>query len=208
MRVPYASRVGQVFGRLTVTGLRRIRPGHILFVCECSCGRLCEVTASDVLSGHTSSCGCLRQEAREYSETYYSELVTWRSMRNRCLNPGCGKYPSYGGRGICICPSWASFRVFVGDMGPKPSKSHTLDRIDNDGPYCKENCRWATRKEQQNNTRGNHLLTLDGVTRTTAEWADFLGVNVGTLRARICRGWSDAAVLTTPVTSRSRRLTC
>jgi len=126
-------------------------------------------------------------------------------MLYRCFNPKHGSYSRYGGAGITVCEDWLKFENFYRDMGDRPSKDHSIGRRDGTSGYCKENCRWETRKEQSNNISSNRLLTLNGVTRTTAEWADELGVKVGTLRARLCRGWSDYRTLTEPVVERVRR---
>jgi len=101
--------------------------------------------------------------------------TVWRSMRNRCLNPKSRGYENYGGRGIKVCDRWlGSFDNFKNDMGERLS-GMTLERINNDGDYEPSNCRWATRKEQQNNKRNNILMTLNGVTKNVMEWSEELG---------------------------------
>ena len=123
---------------------------------------------------------------------------TWKQMRARCQSPGNAKYPAYGARGIRVCDRWQDFETFAADMGVRPSPAHTLDRIDNDGNYGPENCRWATVKEQQRNRRDNHVLTALGHSRTISEWSELTGINQGTLWNRIHGGWDHARAVTTP----------
>lgn len=107
-------------------------------------------------------------------------------MKQRCLNPANVRdFPNYGGRGIVICDEWMSFDNFKKDMYDSWQSGLTLDRSDVNGNYCKENCRWATRKRQNNNTRANKYLTYEGVTRTLSEWASFLGIKRSTLSMRL-----------------------
>ena len=134
------------------------------------------------------------------------EWKAWRNMKTRCSNPNIEEYHRYGGRGIAVCDAWwGSFLAFYADMGTRPTSGHTLDRIDNDGDYEPENCRWITRKEQAQNRESNHRLTLDGVTRTLAEWANACGVKADTIGRRLRLGWSAEKALTTPVAGRRRR---
>ena len=130
-----------------------------------------------------------------------SEYATWLAARNRCRNPNAEWYPDYGGRGIDMVPEWDDFTIFIRDMGRRP-KGGELERIDNNGPYSPDNCRWATRKEQANNTTRSHHLTYNGITQTIAQWADELGISYTSLNNRIHRGWSIERALTTPVVPR------
>jgi hypothetical protein len=120
----------------------------------------------------------------------------WHGMRQRTSNPRHRYYSNYGGRGITVCDRWNSFENFAADMGPTFSPELELDRIDNDGPYSPENCRWATRRQQQRNRRGNRILTLAGRSQSVADWADELGVKANTLHARLYKGWPVERVLT------------
>lgn len=118
------------------------------------------------------------------SKTY----ISWDGMKQRCYNVNHKAYFRYGGKGILVCSRWKnSFVNFLKDMGEKP-EGLSLDRIDNEGNYCKENCRWATRKQQQNNTRKNRLISIDGTTKTAQEWCDFYNVDWNMVRGRIKRG--------------------
>jgi hypothetical protein len=120
-------------------------------------------------------------------------------MRARCSNPNTIGWHRYGGRGISVDPRWDDFTVFFTDMGPRPGPKYTVDRIDGNGNYGPENCRWATRLEQAQNTSRVHLVTWDGQTRTIAEWARIAGINKDTIRGRLRRGLSPAEALTRPV---------
>lgn len=129
-----------------------------------------------------------------------TEFNIWLAMRERCLRPSCRAYPRYGGRGIGICEAWVeSFPRFLADMGRRPTASHSIDRIDNDGPYSKENCRWATKTEQTRNRRMSRCAEYNGERRTIAEWADIHGLSYVTLRNRLGNGWRIARALESSV---------
>lgn len=114
--------------------------------------------------------------------TFYT---AWANMKQRCLNSNNIDFINYGGRGIVFCDEWAKFENFKEDMYDSWQSGLTLDRIDVNGNYCKENCRWVTRKRQNNNTRANRYLTYEGVTRTLSEWASFVGIKRSTLSMRL-----------------------
>lgn len=130
------------------------------------------------------------------------EYAAWAAMRHRCEVPTSQAYRNYGGRGIVVCQEWSDVRRFVADMGPRPSRSHTLDREDNDGPYCKSNCRWATVKDQNANRSISRRLEAFGETKSVADWCSQFGIKYTTLLARIERwGWSVEKSLQTPTGS-------
>ncbi len=204
-RIPASERVGQQYGRLTVKCISgKDEAKHAIFECECSCGRIVHVRCYDLSTGKTKSCGCYRkQRASEVHTTHggssLSLFAVWRSMIQRCTNPNCKQYDAYGGRGIIVCEDWLKFENFYRDMGDRPSDLHSIDRIDNNGNYCKENCRWATQKEQCNNKRSNRVFTYNGKAQSLQMWADDLGISVNTLRSRLSSGWDIPRVLTEPV---------
>lgn len=113
------------------------------------------------------------------------EYNVWAMMRQRCLNPNAANYVNYGGRGITVDPRWDRFKNFWEDMGPAPSKRHTLDRLDNDGPYSPENCVWSDREKQQNNRRNNVFIEAFGERKTLAQWARSTGLTRDMIRHRV-----------------------
>jgi hypothetical protein len=122
--------------------------------------------------------------------------AVWRGMRSRCFCRSNISFPYYGGMGINICEEWNDFWSFVDDMGPRPSKRHQIERIDNSKGYDRNNCRWATRLEQQSNTKRNRWLTINGTSKTLSEWGRTLGLPKSTIRFRLRKGWSIANALT------------
>ena len=122
------------------------------------------------------------------------EYFVWEAMLRRCANKNTWNYKRYGGRGICVCSQWkgrGGFARFITDVGKRPSPTHVLDRIDNNGNYEPGNCRWVTKKQSARNRRSNLLIRFQNVTRTLAEWAELIGIKLQTLWARIrLYGWS------------------
>jgi hypothetical protein len=200
---------GQTFNRLTAIEPAQ-RPKH--WLCRCRCGTLAIVSGKQLRNGMSRSCGCLSREASAATAIARSthghsrggkvstEYKIWDGMITRCHSPAGLANPNYGGRGIKVCHRWRySFKAFFSDMGPRPSKLHTIDRINNNGDYEPDNCRWATRSEQASNRRSSQLLSFMGKTMTTKQWAIETNLPAGTIYQRIGRGWTAEMALTRPL---------
>lgn len=179
--------------------------------CECVCGAIKKVCGCNLVSGHSTSCGCARKRIlsalrtvhghtkRQHGQrTSSKEYRAWAALRKRCSNKKVRNYKDYGGRGIYVCERWDKFENFLKDMGNCPC-NHSIDRKDNDGPYSPENCRWADIKTQARNKRVVKKITFQNKTLPIPEWADLLGMNSETLHCRLRNGWSIERALTTPV---------
>lgn len=164
------------YGRLFVLNREKNKGKHTRWLCRCFCGNKIIVNGDDLNSGHTKSCGCLKKEIvisrfTTHGMTKTRQFFIWLNLKRRCLEKTNNRYKLYGGRGITYDPKWETFEGFWEDMKEGYKDDLTLDRIDNNGNYCKENCKWATRKEQANNTSRNHHLTYKGEKKTIAQWA-------------------------------------
>lgn len=195
---------GRRFGRLTVISLIGVKNNHTLWNCLCDCGNK-KVSHSAVLSGgKTRSCGCLHNEFVSRINLTHGlankmpEYRIWKHLRGRCNNPKDSGYHHYGGRGIFVSDAWNDFRVFLKDMGSRPSPNHSIERKDNDGPYSGENCFWATRKQQSVNKRSTRRITIGKETLSLMEWCERFGINYGTAFNRLKNGWSAEIAVTTP----------
>ncbi|RLD00172.1 MAG: hypothetical protein DRI65_16635 [Chloroflexota bacterium] len=191
-----------VFGRLTV--IERVpneSNRQARWLCECACGNTTVVQGGNLRGEHTTSCGCYNAEQVVSRFTKHDmagtpEYQAWTKMKLRCYSKQNPKYPTYGARGIAVCDRWLeSFDNFFADMGIRPDNT-SIDRINNEGDYTPENCRWATPTEQARNTRRNVNLSFNGKTQCISAWAEELGIKKGTIQARLYRGWSTERALT------------
>lgn len=190
----------QRFGRWTALKYLGRIEGKSMWLCCCDCGTSKSVLQTSLRSGKSQSCGCLNRELHRTTHGLSGSKLqkAWHNMMYRCYNAARRDYKNYGGRGITVCDRWrASLSDFAADMGEPPTKRHSLDRIDNDGPYCPSNCRWATMREQRRNQRTSHLLTVGGKTQCVTDWARELGVRPETLFGRLRLGWTAERVVTT-----------
>jgi hypothetical protein len=198
---------GQVFGRLTA----RRYLGNRKWECVCNCGTVKSVETSNLTLGVIKSCGCLFKELLVARNTSHGlsrspTYKSWASAKDRCTNSNRPDYLRYGGRGVRMCERWAgSFENFLADMGERPSRQHSLDRIDNDGHYEPGNVRWATKKEQGNNRSTCQPVMAFGESKTIPEWLQDPRCAVPlltTLRSRIVHlGWDTEMAITTPPSS-------
>ena len=201
---------GQRFGRLRVLEFVKTQNGKSYWHCTCECGSQGIFKAEALQIGHTKSCGCLHRETMRkklfvHGMSRTRIYVIWTNIVKRCTKKDCWNYLRYGGRGIKVCSRWRkSFVNFYHDMGEPPSSKHEIDRIDNDGNYSPENCRWVTKTEQARNRRNNTRIEYAGLTLCIVEWEDRLNVRRGTIRSRLHRGWSVERALTQPVGKKRR----
>lgn len=211
--------LGQRFGRWIIIGEPqfRLRSGkrRAFYPCRCDCGTERVACGDDLRRGQTQSCGCLSREntrnraahgaARDSGRT--REYRAWVSMRQRCQNPDNAAFPDYGGRGITVCNRWTDFANFLADMGHRPSPRHSIDRIDNDGNYEPENCRWATQIEQANNKRDTRKYLYEGQMLPITEIAQHAGIDAKILRDRLSNGWSMERAIYQPPQKQNHRST-
>ena len=135
--------------------------------------------------------GKLVGNASKHNHTGTYVYRIWKGMKERCYNTKRDNYTYYGGRGIKVCDKWLnSFENFLSDMGFPPSNNHSIDRIDVNGNYCPENCRWATNKVQFRNRRNCRQIYHNGSVKCLSDWSEIYGIKVHTLMARLNRGWS------------------
>ncbi len=195
----------QKFGRLTAISLVD-GTGKRKWLCQCECGKSVIVLQGNLTRSHTLSCGCLKQEiVRSGAHTVHGQSHTrlysiWKGMRKRCYNQNASNYPRYGGRGITICSEWLeSFEHFhAWAMQNGYADDLSIDRMDVNGNYSPENCRFATAKRQSNNRRSNRVIVCNGISKTVAEWSVTTGVSAMSITARIDRlGWDTEKALYT-----------
>jgi hypothetical protein len=198
---------GQQYGLLTVFEYKGktsgSRPEHI-WLCICKCGKQKTIRQNNLRSGHTKSCGCQIHEVNKKLKTthgmkYTSTYSSWCQMKARCCVKNNPSYQNYGARGINVCDRWLkSFEDFLKDMGEKPIGNYSIERINVNGNYELQNCKWATSYEQTRNYRRNIFIEHDGHKLCLSDWADKVGLLKNTLRARLKAGWPVSKALYTP----------
>lgn len=196
---------GKTFGRLKVLDrAENTKRGSARWLCKCECGKELVVIGRCLRNGHTKSCGCYHDDcARKLGNSKKTHGMEprrlyniWRGMLQRCEYPKHEAYANYGGRGISICKEWHDFEVFRDwAIGNGYSNSVTIDRINVDGDYSPDNCKWSTRKEQAKNKRNSILITIGGETHSVSEWAHIKNINVRTIYSRLRRGWDAEKIL-------------
>lgn len=205
--------IGNKHGRYTVNKLIIVKNKGIHYECICECGNIRIVAKSNLLSGNSNSCGCLRKEMMKNSFTTHGDSKSllynvWSAMKKRCDNKKDEAYHNYGGRGIKVCDEWsysyASFQVWSIQNGYK--KGLTIERKNNDGNYSPENCMWVTRKVQNANKRDNHYITYKGETLALYIMAEKYNINGRTLWKRIDMGWDVEKALITPIRKMNGRI--
>ena len=202
---------GQRFGRLTVIEYYgKAKDGHSIWVCKCDCGNTKNINARSLKTKNTISCGCFHTEIRKnkkgYKCNFYKHGKTntrlyniWHSMKSRCCNIKDKNYKYYGGRDIKICNEWLkdfmNFYNWAMENGYKDNL--TIDRINNNGNYEPNNCRWVNIKIQSNNRRNNHYITYNGQTHTISEWSNITNIKADTIAKRLnTYNWTIEKTLT------------
>lgn len=207
MAKPIINITGQKFGRLIVIEFSHIhitKSGqHVTYwKCECECGNMKELSKSNLISGNSKSCGCLYEETKDRHGYANHDLYrVWISMIDRCFNPKCHSWDNYGGRGISVCERWKNIENFIIDMGVRP-EGYSIDRINNDGNYSPDNCKWSSASEQANNRRVN-VIEHNGKSQTMRQWASELKINYTTLLYRL-HNWTIDKALSTPLRKRKK----
>ncbi len=210
---------GKVFGRWTVIeeveSTRKPSGDPVRrFKCQCKCGTIGTPMLESLRSGHSRSCGCLQKEvvsarAQTHGGSGTPEYKVWAGGVSRCTLPSATGYHRYGGRGIKVCEQWqgeGGFEAFLADMGLRPTPKHSIERIDNNGDYCPENCCWATKRQQGANRRNNRIIEYDGMSLSLTEWADLYGLPAGAFRQRLVKlGWSMEDALHTPLQKQKKK---
>ena len=196
---------GMQFGRITVLNVAYIKKGHKYYNCVCECGNAKVISGSHLASGASKSCGCMVgirniERFTTHGQSKSRLYRIWRGIKNRCLNPNDTNYPYYGGRGITISDEWLNnFEAFQAwSQNNGYDESLTIDRIDVNGNYEPNNCRWVNRKVQARNKRDNHLVTINGITKYITDWVEESPVSLTTIYQRIRDGWTveDAILIT------------
>jgi len=204
MGTVYQDITGKKFNLLTVLREAGIKKGSYQWECLCDCGNIYVTDGCRLRTNRVKSCGCTRRNnliktVTKHGLCYTNEYKIWTGIKYRILNKKRTGYHRYGGRGIKLCERWTVFENFLNDMGPRPSKDHSVDRINNNGDYEPENCRWATRRQQNNNTRKTINFTINGRTLSKADWAREAGIKYMTLDHRLRLGWSIEEALRIPI---------
>jgi hypothetical protein len=205
---------GHHYGRLTVVEFDSIKAHHRAYwICRCECGQIKSICGHDLTTGYTKSCGCLRvdngyhqliKHGKSRTKLYY----VYQSMKQRCTDKNHHAYRDYGGRGITVCNEWLRFAVFYDwaiKNGYKENSTLSIDRIDVNGNYCPENCRWTNIDTQANNKRSNKYLELNGERHSIAEWAKILGGSTSLIHSRLRNGWNIEKALSTPVLKKGNK---
>lgn len=186
---------GKRFGKLLAQSTtEKDKYGAYIWTCVCDCGNYTKVRGGQLVSGVSRSCGCGVVDAARRPKTHGQAgtplYQRWRAMLARTTNPNFEDFHNYGGRGIKVCERWREFEQFYADMGDSFRPELELDRKDANGNYGPDNCRWATRQDQQRNRRNNHRVTWSGETQTVQDWAERFGIKPNTIITRLRRGWS------------------
>jgi len=210
--------IGETFGELVVVRLYKDvrfngRPRYMA-ECKCSCGGRWRGERGALTSGSSKRCPACSSYSNGGNPVHGRSngngsveggYYIWRGIKQRMFNPNHHAFQDYGGRGLTIDPRWEEFETFLADMGERPSPDATIERVDNSRGYWPDNCVWASQTEQANNKRNNHCLTVNGQTKTLAEWSKETGMAAITISKRLDYGWSEDRAVSVPVAKAKRK---
>lgn len=207
----YKSLIGTKFNSLTIIDIHPdVKGGQYKLICKCDCGNTTITRASRVINGYTKTCGCRNEGVNKYNSNRisrkYSNLYScWNTMRHRCYNPQNERYKYYGARGITVCDEWKkSFEPFLNwALSNGYEKGLTIDRVDVNGNYEPNNCRWVSNLCQARNKRNNRMVEFQGETKCVSQWCEDLNLPYHTIRARLRLGWDAEKAFNTPVRNKS-----
>jgi hypothetical protein len=201
------------FGKLTPlrSEVFRSKDGKTKYTawwCKCDCGNEKWIRYSGLIEGGSSSCGCYARDMKRWNETHGHShsgknggpsptMISWLSMMDRCYEPKTNRYENYGGAGVTVCKRWNKFENFIEDMGIRP-EGKTLNRIDGSKNYCKDNCKWSTKTEQNRNKKTNVKITARGETLCISEWMERGSVGRESIMGRLRKGWPAEKALFHP----------
>jgi len=203
--------IGSRYGHLLVVQRSGSKNRKAVWECVCDCGKTVFVTSSHLETGNTKSCGCFKRELVSLQKTTHGharqgaktvEYNVWADIIKRCKNSNSKNYHNYGGRGIKVCDRWLSYENFFADMGLRPSSKHSIERKEVNGDYEPSNCCWATRQEQQRNTRRTRLVEFDSQVKSLVEWTEEKDLPYPAVYSRLMHGWTPEEALTTPIGSK------
>lgn len=200
---------GKKFNLLTAEGIAKIENGKVFWNCICDCGNKTIVYAGNLRTGAVKSCGCLRQKA--YNKTHGDSKTPlyrhWHSMVYRCTNPKSHAYKWYGGRGIKVCDEWLSYEAFKEwALKTRPNDTYTVERIDVNGNYSPDNCKWIPMSEQANNRTSCLIFEKDGISKNLTEWCNDLGIDYKLVHNRLFKlGWKFEKAISEPVDATKRK---
>ena len=193
----------QRFGKLTVVGRSsKYLNQKVYWHCKCDCGNEVDVIGSLLVNGRSKTCGCSHVTQGGFGKSRLYEV--WFAMMSRCTKPENKHYSNYGGRGIKVCDEWKDFLKFkewadkTGYDETAPRGQYTIDRVDNNGNYCPENCQWKTMLEQANNKRNTRMIEYNGEKKSILEWSKSTGLSTSLIKSRYDRGWTPEEIFTIP----------
>lgn len=204
------SLIWNTYGLLTVVSLHSTRPypsggTRRMWRCRCDCGAETIVAGNNLTNGHTTSCGAKYHHKNHHGKSGTQLYHVWENMLRRCNSPNHPSYADYGGRGITVCREWLNFMAFSKDMSEGWMEGLVIDRADNNGGYCKKNCRWVTTAESSLNKRSTVRWEWNGKVLTAKEWSEMSSLSANQIYSRLIHGWSVKDAIEKPMRNYPRK---